>query len=154
MSADIAAAASLAEGIELIDEDDAGRLLLRLLEHIADSGRPDADEHFDEVGTAEAEEGHPRFAGDGFGKERFARSRRADEKHPLGDAATEHLVFLGRLEEFDNLAKLVDGFLDAGNILERDLDVFLGKKFAAAATKGHRRPSSAHPTNHEDEEHN
>src|SRR5687767_14236482 len=40
-----------ADGIDLIDEDDGGRVLLRLLEQIADPGGPDTHEHFDEVRT-------------------------------------------------------------------------------------------------------
>ncbi len=89
VAADVAAAARLAEGVELVDEDDAGRLLLGLLEHIADAGGADADEHLDEVGTAEAEERHARLAGDGLGEQRLAGSRRADQQHALGDAAAE-----------------------------------------------------------------
>src|SRR5580704_272421 len=37
--------------IELVDEDDAGRRLSRLLEQVADPRGADADEHLDELGT-------------------------------------------------------------------------------------------------------
>ena len=153
VAADVAAAAGFAEGVELIDEDDAGRFLLGLLEHVADAGRADADEHFDEVGTAEAEERHARFAGDGFGEQRFAGARRADEEHALGNAAAEHLVLFGRLEELDDFAELIDGLFDAGDVFERDFDVFLGEQLAAAAAEGHRRAGPAHPADHEHEQH-
>ena len=153
MAADVAAAAGLAEGVELVDEDDAGRLLLGLLEHVADAGRADADEHLDEVGAAEAEERHARLAGDGLGQQRLAGARRADQQHALGNAAAEHLVLFGRLEELDDFAELVDGLVDAGDVFERDLDVFLGEELAAAAAEGHRRAGPAHPPDHEDEQH-
>ena len=153
VAADVAAAAGLAEGVELVDEDDAGGLLLGLLEHVADAGRADADEHLDEVGAAEAEERHARLAGDGLGEQRLAGARRADEQHALGDAAAEALVFLGRLEELDDFAQLFDRFVDAGDVLERDVDVFLGEELAAAAAEGHRRAGPAHPPHHEDEQH-
>ena len=153
VAADVAAAARFAEGVELVDEDDAGRFLLGLLEHVADAGRADADEHFDEVGTAEAEERHARLAGDGLGEQRLAGARRADQQHALGNAAAEHLVLLGRLEELDDFAQLVDGFVDAGDVFERDVDIFLGEQLAAAAAEGHRRAGAAHAADHEDEQH-
>jgi hypothetical protein len=49
----------LPESVELIDEDDARGLLLRLGEKVPDPCRPDADEHLDEVGPAQAEERRP-----------------------------------------------------------------------------------------------
>ena len=48
--------------IDLIDKDDAGRVLLGLLEQISDTGCADADEHFDEVGTADGKERHSGFS--------------------------------------------------------------------------------------------
>ena len=44
-----AGAAMTADGVDLVDEDDAGRVLLGLLEHVADAARADADEHLDEI---------------------------------------------------------------------------------------------------------
>ena len=67
MAADDARAAGLAEGVELVDEDDAGGLRLGLLKHVADTGRTDADEHLDEVAAGEAKERHPRLPRDGLG---------------------------------------------------------------------------------------
>ncbi len=122
-----------------------------LLEHVANAGRADADEHFDEVGARQAEERHARLAGDGLGQQRFAGARRADEQHALGNAAAEHLIFFGRLEKLDDFAQLFDGFVDAGHVFERDVDIFLGVHLAAAAAEGHRRAGAAQPADHEDE---
>src|SRR5262245_57132250 len=55
MAADAAGTASLAERIQLIDEYDARRLVLRLAEEIANAGSADPNEHLDEVGAAHAE---------------------------------------------------------------------------------------------------
>ncbi len=68
----------------------------------------------------EAEERHARLAGDGLGEQRLAGARRADQQHALGNAAAEPLVFFGRLEELDDFAELFDGFVDAGDVVERD----------------------------------
>ncbi len=144
-------AAGFAQRVELVDEDDAGRLGLGLLEHVADAGRADADEHFDEVGAGEAEERHARLAGDGLGQQRFAGARRTDQQHALGNAAAEDLIFFGRAQELDDFAQLFDGLVDAGHVFERDAEIFLGVHLAAAAAEGHRRAGPAQPAHHEEE---
>ena len=40
-----------ANGIDLVDEDDTGCVLLTLLEQVADARRAHADKHLDKVGT-------------------------------------------------------------------------------------------------------
>ena len=72
-------AAMASNGIDFIDENDAGRVLLALFEHIADAAGADADEHLDEVGTGNGEERYIRFAGDGARQQRFAGARRPDQ---------------------------------------------------------------------------
>ena len=44
-----AVAAMASDGVDFIDENQAGRVFAALLEHVADAGRTDTDEHFDEV---------------------------------------------------------------------------------------------------------
>ena len=53
-----------ADGVDLIDEHDAGGVLLALREQVADAGGPDADEHLNEIRAADREERHVRFGGD------------------------------------------------------------------------------------------
>ena len=48
-----AGAAMAADGIDFIDEHDAGCVLLALLEQVAHARRADTDEHLDEVRTAD-----------------------------------------------------------------------------------------------------
>jgi hypothetical protein len=50
-----------ADGVDLVDEHDAGRVLLALLEQVADARRADADEHLDEVRAADREERNVGF---------------------------------------------------------------------------------------------
>ena len=43
------------DSVNFIDEDDARRVLLGILEHVADASRTDADEHLDKIRTRDAE---------------------------------------------------------------------------------------------------
>ena len=47
------------ERVELVDEDDAGRHLARLLEQVAHPRGADADEHLDELGAEIEKKGTP-----------------------------------------------------------------------------------------------
>ena len=57
-------AAMPADRVDLVDEDDAGRVLLGLLEHVAHTTCADTDKHLDEIGAGDREERHVRLAGD------------------------------------------------------------------------------------------
>src|SRR6478672_9323467 len=71
-----AGAAVTADGVDLVHEDDAGRVLLRLLEEVAHAAGADADEHLDEVRAGDREEGHAGLTRDGAGEQRLAGPRR------------------------------------------------------------------------------
>src|SRR4029453_13291024 len=58
MAAAEAGASVSADSVDLVHEDDARRGLLCLLEEVADAARADADEHLDEVGAGDREEGN------------------------------------------------------------------------------------------------
>ena len=73
-----AGAAVAAHRVDLVDEDDAGGVSLALVEEVAHARGADADEHLDEVGAREREEGNARFAGHGLGEERLPRARRSE----------------------------------------------------------------------------
>ena len=62
---DVAGAPALADGIDLVDEDDRGCRLARRREEISHPRRADADEQLDEAGPGQREERHVRFAGNG-----------------------------------------------------------------------------------------
>src|SRR6185437_10026349 len=99
VSAAEARATMAAYGVDLIDEDDARGVLFRLLEHIAHARSAHTDEHLDEVGTGDGEEGNLGLAGDGAREQRLARAGRAHHEHALRDLAAELLELAGVLEE-------------------------------------------------------
>merc|ERR1719258_242192 len=56
--------ARAADGVDLVDEDDARRVLLRLAEEVTHARGTHADEHLDELGARGRDEGHARLARD------------------------------------------------------------------------------------------
>ena len=126
-----------ADGVDLVDEDQAGGVLLAVLEQVADARGADADEHLDEVRAADGEEGHVGLAGHGPGQQGLARARGADEQDALGNAAAELLELLRLLEEVDDLVQLLLGLLDAGHVLEGDFLLLVGEELGPALAEGH-----------------
>ena len=124
-------AAMAADRVDFVDEDDAGRVLLRLFEHVAHAARADADEHFDEVGAGNREERHIRFAGDGAREQGLAGAGRADQQHAARNAPAEALEFSRIAQKFDDLLQILLGLVDAGNVLESDAAMRLGQKLGA-----------------------
>ena len=92
-------AARLAQRVELVDEDDAGRGLARLLEQVAHPCGADADEHLDELRAGDGEERHPGLAGHGPRQQRLAGAGRADQQDALGHVGAEAAVAVRVLEE-------------------------------------------------------
>src|SRR5687768_10678642 len=107
--------------VDLIDEDDAGGVLLALFEEVTYARRADADKHFHEIRAADGEEGDIGFASNRACHQRLAGSRRAHEEHALRDSTAELLELLWLTEKIDDLLKLVLRFIDAGDVLERHL---------------------------------
>ena len=68
-------AAGGAHRVELVDEDDRGRLLARLAEQPPDARGAEAHEHLDERGRRLGEEGRVRLVGHRLGEQRLAGAR-------------------------------------------------------------------------------
>ena len=66
-----------ADGVELVDEDDGGGFLFGEGEAVADELGAVADEHLDQLGAGELEEGGVCLGGAGSREESLARSRGA-----------------------------------------------------------------------------
>ena len=107
--------------IDLIDEDDAGRVRLALLEEVAYPARPHTHEHLHEIGAGHGEEGPAGLPRHGLGQQRLASARRSDQQGPLGKPTAEPGELLGILQELDDFLELDFGLVGAGNVRERDL---------------------------------
>ncbi len=137
MSAAQACATVTTDCVDFVDEDDAGGVLLALLEKVADAGRADAYEHLNEVRAGDGEEGNVSFAGHCAGEEGLAGARRSDEEDALGDAAAEALELLSFAEELDDLLELFLGFVNAGDVLEGDLLLLHGEQTGTRLAEAH-----------------
>ena len=82
-------AAGLAQSVEFVDENDAGRFLFGLFEEVPHPGRPQAHEHLHKLGAAHAEKRHAAFTGNRLGEQRFTRSRRPHQQDALGHLAAQ-----------------------------------------------------------------
>ena len=136
-----AGAAMAADGVDLVDEDDARRRFLGLLEHVAHAAGADADEHLDEVRAGDGEEGHARLAGDGAGEQGLAGAGRADQQRALGDLAAEPGELARVLQIFDDLLELLARLVDAGDVGEGHPALLLGQHPGAALAEAHRAAS-------------
>ena len=129
-------AAVASDGVDLVDEDDAGLVLLGLVEQVAHPAGAHAHEHLHEVGAGDAEEGHPGLAGHRPGQQGLAGAGRAEQQHALGDAGPQALKALGVLEELLDLLEFLHGLVHPGHVLERDLGLIdrhpLGPRLAEA----------------------
>ena len=99
------AGATLADRVDLVQEDQRRRLLLRLLEQLADARGAQADEHLHELRARHEEERDVRLAGDRAREQRLAAPGRSEQQHALGDAPAQPLVLLRVLQEVDDLAR-------------------------------------------------
>ena len=127
-----------ADRVDFVDEDDARRVLLGLLEHVAHAARADADEHFDEVRTRNGEEGHVGFARDRARDQGLAGAGRADQQYTARNLAAQPLELAGVAQELDDLRQIGLGLVDASDVLEGDATVRLGQKLGAALAEPHR----------------
>ena len=106
--------------IDLIDEDDAGGVLLRLVKHVADTGGADTDEHLHEVRAGDRVERHAGFAGHRLGKQGLAGAGASLEQHALGDSCANARIPRGILQEVDDLLQVLLLLVEARDIRKGD----------------------------------
>ncbi len=108
------------DGVELVDEDDRGRVLPRLGEELPDAGRAEAGEHLHERGGALGEERRAGLVRHGLRQQRLPGSRRSVEEDALRHARAELLEALRVAEEVDDLLELDLDLGEAGDVVPRD----------------------------------
>ena len=136
-AAEAAAVTGFADGVDLVDEDDAGSHLGGLLEQVTDTGGAHAHEHLHKVRAGDGEEGDVGLAGHGLGQQSLAGTGRAHQQSALGQSCADGRVLLGVVEEVDDLLQRLLGLVLTGHVLEGDagglFHIHLGVGFAHAA---------------------
>ncbi len=122
--AERAAAAVPADGVELVDEDDARAVTPRVAEEAPDARGADAGVHLDEIGSAGRDERHAGLARHRARQQRLAGAWRADEQDAARDAPADRREASGVLQEVDDLAHLVLGLVDARDVRKRHWNLF------------------------------
>ena len=123
--------------VNLVDEDDGGGSLFRILEQIAHAARAHAHEHLDEVRARDAEERHARLAGHGAREQGFAGARRAHEQAASRNLRTHGLVLGGIGQKVLDLLHLLHGLIDAGHIGKRHVGALLQSLLRLVLPKAH-----------------
>src|SRR5581483_8865513 len=119
-------------GVNFVDEDDAGSILFALLKEIAYATCAHANEHFYEVRTGDAEERNIGFAGYCPRQQGLACARMADQQNAFGNATAELLEFLGFAQELNDFPQLFFGFIHASYVFEGNLLLLHGKQAGTA----------------------
>ena len=110
----------LADGIDLVNKHDAGRLLIGLLEQIPHLGGAHAHEHLHKLAAADGEEGNLRFTGHRLGQQRFSRAGGAYQQGALGEFGADPGVLVRMLQEIHNLLQRILGFFLSGHVRKGD----------------------------------
>ena len=137
VATEIAAVALLTDGIDLIDEHNAGGLFLGLPEQVAHLGCAHAHEHLHEFRAGNGEEGHIGFACHGLSQHGLAGARRAHQQDALWHGCANALVLAGVVQIIHDLLQVFLGFILTGHIRKADavggLHIDLGVGLAHAA---------------------
>ena len=124
-----------ADGVNFINENDAGRILLALFEKVADAAGAHADKHFHEVGPGDRKKRNVRFTGNSARKKSLSRAWGANQQNALGNATAKFLEFLRIFQEFDDFLKLFFGLIGSRNILESGFFLLRGKQTRSGFAK-------------------
>ena len=137
MPAAEAGTAMASNRINLINKNDARRLLFPLNKEVADARSPDPDKHLNKVGTADREERHPGFPGNRPGEQGFSGSGRPDQQDPFGDTPPQTGELFRVFEKGDDFFQLLFGLFHAGNVAERDTLLVFRQQFGPALAERH-----------------
>ena len=126
------------DGVDLVDEDDAGGVLLGLFEHVAHPAGTHTDEHLDEVGTGNGEERHLGLTGNRLGQQGLTGTRLTDHQHATGNMSAQALELARITQELDQLGDFLLGLVTPGNVGKGGLDLVFREHACLALAEAHR----------------
>jgi hypothetical protein len=137
------------DGINLINEDDAGGVLLCLAKDVTDTGSSHTDKHLYKLGTRDTDERNTGLSGNSLGEKSLSGSWRTVKDHTTGDLASVLGVRLGLLQKVNDFFEFQFSTVAPGDIVKGytgigdHLDLSLGLSKAHLATT---RASAGHAT--------
>ncbi len=141
-----------ADRVDLVDEDDARRVALGLIEQVAHAAGAHTDEHLDELRAGDREERHAGLARHRAREQRLAGAGRADHQDAARDARAQRRELIGKLEELNHLGQILFGLFLAGDIGEGDRRLVAGEHARAALAERERLVVRALRLAHEEDE--
>ena len=115
-------AAMAADGVDLVDEDDARRVALALLEEIAHAATRRRRRTSRRSPSRDIEKnGTPASPATAFASSVLPEPGGPEQQRALRDPPAQPLELLRLLQELDDLLQLLLGLVAAGDVLERDL---------------------------------
>src|SRR3972149_1325399 len=107
-----------ANGVNFIDKDDTGRMLLGLLKHIAHTGGADTDKHLDEIRTRDCEKRDLGLTRNGPRQQGLTSTWQTHHQNTTRDFSTELLELGGITQKLDELGDFLFGLFNTGHIVE------------------------------------
>ena len=126
-----------AYGVDLVNEDNGGGILLGLVE-VPDAAGAHAHIELHKVGARDGQEVYPGLAGHRLGDEGLTGARRAHQQHALGDAGAQGGELLGVPEELHNLLQLLFLLVRPGHVVKGDLFPLVGQGAGAGVAESGR----------------
>jgi hypothetical protein len=126
-SAAEASAAAAPHRVDLIDEDDTGRLVLGRLEQVPHPRRTNADEHLDELRAADAVVGHAGLTRHGTRQHGLAGAGRPHQQHALEHGRADPPEAFRVRQMIDDLDQVGLGVGKPCHVVETDLGVLLAE---------------------------
>ena len=133
---------ALADGVQFVNEDDAGRFFLCFFKQVAHASGTGTNEEFHELRAGNDEEGHLGFAGHGLGQQGLTGAGRADQQHTFRNARTDLGIALRALEEVDDLREFLLRLIHARHVGEGDPRLLIGHVHLGLALGEAQRPLS------------
>src|SRR5450755_1541766 len=130
-------------GVNLINEENAGGVLFRFLEQVAHAGSAYAHKHLHKLGATDAIECHVRLTRDGTRDQCLASAGRADQQDAFGSTRPHGGKAIGIFQKFDNLLQFHLGLFDTGHILKKHRGARFVKTLRLRAREGHGLPAES-----------
>lgn len=111
-----AGATGAPDGIQFINKNQRRCFLAGGVEHIPNSCRANANEHFYELGGTDAEKGYLCLPCNGLGQQGLAGARRTNQQDARWHFRTQGLVFFRGRQEINDFGDVPLGGLDARNV--------------------------------------